>query len=174
MRIGKSGESGSITSRTLNATAGSEDTVTFDVKGWTSVEGNIIVTLGSTTQTVSYTATMSSSTYDTKSVIIQLTDDNPTLTLSTSAKRAFIDNVSVFITRSPIIYSSFTLNPEAQNLPEGDINEDGNVDVSDVTALVAHILGSTQHEAAACDINGDGEVNVSDVTALVAIILATQ
>ncbi|MBO4443234.1 MAG: endonuclease [Bacteroidaceae bacterium] len=174
VRIGKSGESGSITSRTLNATAGSEVTVTFDVKGWTSVEGNIIVTLGSTTQTVSYTATMSSSTYDTKSVIIQLTDDNPTLTLSTSAKRAFIDNVSVFITRSPIIYSSFTLNPEAQNLPEGDINEDGNVDVSDVTALVAHILGSTQHEAAACDINGDGEVNVSDVTALVAIILATQ
>lgn len=52
----------------------------------------------------------------------------------------------------------------------GDVNGDGMVNVSDVTALVSIILGNTPMDAAA-DVNGDGVVNVSDVTALVSIIL---
>ena len=53
---------------------------------------------------------------------------------------------------------------------KGDVNEDGEVNVSDVTALVSMILGNTaQNEMA--DVNEDHEVNVSDVTALVSIIL---
>ncbi|MGM9868315.1 MAG: M6 family metalloprotease domain-containing protein [Sodaliphilus sp.] len=51
----------------------------------------------------------------------------------------------------------------------GDINADGKVDVSDVTALVNAILNSITDSV--CDVNADGEVNVSDVTALVNIIL---
>lgn len=54
----------------------------------------------------------------------------------------------------------------------GDITGDGNVDVSDVTALVSVILGNTT-STPACDITGDGKVDVSDVTALVAIILSS-
>ena len=52
----------------------------------------------------------------------------------------------------------------------GDVNGDGEVNVSDVTMLVSIILGNTPMIDAA-DVNGDGEVNVSDVTALVSIIL---
>ena len=52
----------------------------------------------------------------------------------------------------------------------GDVNEDGEVNVTDVTALVSMILGNTPKNDAA-DVNGDGEVNVTDVTALVSIIL---
>ncbi len=48
----------------------------------------------------------------------------------------------------------------------GDVNADGTVNVSDVTALVNQIIGSGSYSAQACDVNGDGEVNVSDVTAL--------
>ena len=53
----------------------------------------------------------------------------------------------------------------------GDINGDGEVNVSDVTALINKILGSSTYSNAVCDINGDGEINVSDVTALINLIL---
>lgn len=49
----------------------------------------------------------------------------------------------------------------------GDINADGEVNVSDVTALVNRILGDTTYPDTICDINADGEVNVTDVTTLV-------
>ncbi|MGM9868694.1 MAG: SUMF1/EgtB/PvdO family nonheme iron enzyme [Sodaliphilus sp.] len=53
----------------------------------------------------------------------------------------------------------------------GDVNADGAVNVSDVTALVNQIIGSGSYSAQACDINADGDVNVSDVTALVNLII---
>lgn len=55
----------------------------------------------------------------------------------------------------------------------GDVNGDGVVNVSDVTALINHILGipDTFVEKAA-DVLGDGRINVSDVTALVNLILS--
>lgn len=53
----------------------------------------------------------------------------------------------------------------------GDINGDGEINVSDVTALINKILGSSTYSDASCDINGDGEINVSDVTALINQIL---
>ncbi len=53
----------------------------------------------------------------------------------------------------------------------GDLNADGEVNVSDVTALINHILGDAGITDALCDINADGVVNVSDVTALINLIL---
>ena len=55
----------------------------------------------------------------------------------------------------------------------GDINGDGEVNVSDVTALVNQILGTAQFDSATCDVNADGSIDVSDVTTLVNIILGT-
>ena len=55
----------------------------------------------------------------------------------------------------------------------GDVDGDGSISISDVTALVNIILGRDNadynHEAA--DVDGDGDVSISDVTALVNIIL---
>jgi predicted lipoprotein with Yx(FWY)xxD motif len=53
----------------------------------------------------------------------------------------------------------------------GDVNGDGKVNVSDVTALINMILGIVSTDKSAADVNGDGVVNVSDVTALINIIL---
>lgn len=53
-------------------------------------------------------------------------------------------------------------------LPIADLNEDGRVDVADVTTLVNLILNNDSSKG---DINGDGTVDVADVTALVNIIL---
>lgn len=54
---------------------------------------------------------------------------------------------------------------------KGDVNGDGSVNVTDVTALVNMILGVIPKDTARGDIDGNGTVNVSDVTALVNIIL---
>ena len=61
--------------------------------------------------------------------------------------------------------------PVEQAAIKGDVNGDGKVNVSDVTALVNMILGVIPKDEARADINGDGKVNVSDVTALINIIL---
>lgn len=54
---------------------------------------------------------------------------------------------------------------------KGDVDGDGNVNVSDVTALVNMILDIIPKDMVKADINGDGSVNVSDVTDLVNLIL---
>ena len=56
-------------------------------------------------------------------------------------------------------------------LLKGDINGDGIVNVTDVTALINTILGTASYSQDVCDINGDGVMNVTDVTALINLIL---
>ena len=53
-----------------------------------------------------------------------------------------------------------------------DINLDGAVDVSDVTAVVGAVLGGENEPG--MDLNGDGTVDVSDVTFLVGYILGQE
>ena len=57
------------------------------------------------------------------------------------------------------------------NLINGDINSDGNVNVTDVVALVFYILDPESTDYLGLDINDDGNINVSDVVQLVNIIL---
>ena len=57
---------------------------------------------------------------------------------------------------------------------KGDVNGDGKVNVSDVTALVNMILGVIATDQTRADVNGDGKINVSDVTALINIILGAS
>ena len=61
-----------------------------------------------------------------------------------------------------------------ENILAGDVNGDGKVNVSDVTALINMILGTRPIDYDAADIMKDGKVNVSDVTALINIILGTS
>ena len=63
----------------------------------------------------------------------------------------------------------------------GDINRDGDITISDVTALVNIILGkvtiendSDLYDFEAADVNQDEDISISDVTALVNIILGKQ
>lgn len=45
------------------------------------------------------------------------------------------------------------------------------VDVTDVTALVSHIIGATTYPIELCDLNADGVVDVTDVTTIITTIL---
>jgi hypothetical protein len=99
VRLGSSSNAGSITTRPLNLSAGAYN-VTLKVKGWTTVEGDITVTpSGGSPQTVSYTGTMSGP-FETKTLTFNAGSSNATITIATTAKRAFLDDV-VITTSSP-------------------------------------------------------------------------
>ena len=55
---------------------------------------------------------------------------------------------------------------------KGDIDNNGEVNVTDVTMLVNKIIGSSQISDEVCDINEDGTVDVSDITGLINLILS--
>jgi hypothetical protein len=114
VKLGTKDLAGSITSKSLDLSAsGGAFTVSFDVKGWTTVEGQIKVTVGSlATQTVTYTATISSTSYETKTLNFTGGQANSTVKIETTASRAFIDNVIVAASSSsstPTINISGTL-----------------------------------------------------------------
>ena len=55
----------------------------------------------------------------------------------------------------------------------GDVDNNGVVNISDVTALINRLLkGDPYHERA--DIDRDGMVRITDVTALISLVLANQ
>ncbi len=53
---------------------------------------------------------------------------------------------------------------------KGDVNNDGEVNIADINAVIDIIL--TGGNNARADVNGDSEVNIADVNTLIDIILA--
>ena len=119
--------------------------------------------------------TAKSSTGETSITIPKKTSAIPTWMLSTDKNKAtryriqqtagnkntpmYVDDVTIYYTA------------KGTGLMRGDVNRDGKVNVSDVTALVNMILGAVEKDEESADVNGDGKINVSDVTALINIIL---
>lgn len=92
VKIGKSKGTGSITSKALDLSA--PFTVILKVKGWTNIEGKIIVTVGSESKEVAYTAKMADA-FEEVSVSFPAATSSSTVKIATSAKRAFIDEVVI-------------------------------------------------------------------------------
>lgn len=73
-----------------------------------------------------------------------------------------------WVTGIPVGEQELTID-EKITLPGGDINGDGNINVSDLVLLTSvknYNKGVTEADNAACDINGDGNINVSDLVLL--------
>ena len=68
-------------------------------------------------------------------------------------------------------YQHILFTPE----PKGDINDDGQQSIADITALVNRLLGKQEQSSKlfvpSADVNGDDATTISDVTALVNILL---
>lgn len=97
VKLGSGKSNGSMTTKTLDLSANNGVFyVTFDVKGWSSVEGDIKISLdGTQTEIVEYTAKMTDA-FETKTVEFTGGTSNSTITIATTSKRAFIDNVKIF------------------------------------------------------------------------------
>ena len=54
----------------------------------------------------------------------------------------------------------------------GDVNNDGSVNIADVTALIDLLLGGGSISNPAADCNQDSSINISDVTALIDYLLS--
>ena len=52
---------------------------------------------------------------------------------------------------------------------KGDVNSDGEVNISDVNAVISYILNGSDNLSG--DVNGDNEVNIADVNVIIGIIL---
>ena len=71
----------------------------------------------------------------------------------------------VFLLMSAVAFTS-----AAAGYVRGDVNGDGNVNVTDVTTLIHQLLtGATSPASADC--NQDGRINITDVTGLIDYIL---
>ena len=54
----------------------------------------------------------------------------------------------------------------------GDVNRDGVVNISDITALISYAMsGHGDIDLRAADLNGDGEVSITDVTLLITLVM---
>ena len=95
-----------------------------------------------------------------------------------STKTGYTGKPITGITEAPLdgdSFNSITLtfgSPEADILP-GDANGDKKIDVSDITAIAAYILGRENEGFCQknADVNGDNKIDVSDITGTAAIIL---
>lgn len=65
------------------------------------------------------------------------------------------------------------LSSSNDNANSADVNHDGEVNISDVNAVIDIILGGA-HEGYSGDVNNDGETNISDINYLIDIILGKQ
>ena len=67
-------------------------------------------------------------------------------------------------------------NEAGTTVKRGDVNNDGEVDINDVTYLIDVVLGKdVEYNAQAADCNtesGDGDININDVTALINYVLS--
>lgn len=97
VRLGASKKVGSITTKPLDLSGnGGVFKVSFAVKGWTNVEGDIEVSLsGGKTQTVNYSAKMSGE-FETVELSFDGGTAQSTLTFATTAKRAFLDDIKIY------------------------------------------------------------------------------
>ncbi|MBV7441648.1 hypothetical protein KRX57_09460 [Weeksellaceae bacterium TAE3-ERU29] len=93
IKIGAGDSSGSITSKQLNFN-NQNITVTLNIKGWSEIEGYIIVTINGDSQDIKYNNTRSDD-YESKSVTFYNVPDNGKVEIATSEKRVYIDKVII-------------------------------------------------------------------------------
>lgn len=133
--------------------------------------GNVYVSGGETTITVSggNLITTTDGVADTTkcmgiSADADFTMTGGTVTINVNGDESYSYNVKGTETISS---GTFTVNSGSEGL-KGDVNEDGAVNVADISAIISQMAGEEDFEEA--DVNGDGAVNVADISAVIAIM----
>ena len=95
-----------------------------------------------------------------------------TLTIETLAKQAGFPPKYETTGYGPTISIKFVKGGAPEPIP-GDVNGDGEVNITDVNTAIDIIL-SPGADTKNADVNGDGEVNITDVNAVINIILSAN
>jgi hypothetical protein len=104
LKLGGSSSLGTIsTINNLNLSGnGGVFSISLDYKGWTTIEGNVLVSVnGGSAQSLTPTQFIGSTTFNSSTLNFSGGTVNSYITISTSAKRAFIANVKVFYNTTP-------------------------------------------------------------------------
>ena len=106
-----------------------------------------------------------------------------TVTYSVEGLKLTYDNTNVYVTNDETsatialaeVQDMYFTNEAAAATTRGDVNNDGLVNINDVTRLIDVVLGqNVEYNAQAADCNtesGDGDININDVTALINYVL---
>lgn len=163
-KLGSSSATGSMEATGIQLSG--KGILTFKVKKYSNDTGKLDVTISGATATGDLQITPQS---DWTEYTVNLTDANSNVSIkfATSSKRAYIDDIKLVSANedTPILL--------------GDVDNNGEVNITDVTALVNIVLGKDNNEPYvynhdAADVNEDGEVNITDVTELVNMILKNK
>ena len=97
VKLGTGSKSGSITTVPVNAEAGSALIIEIEVKGWSKVEGKLLVSIdGAEAKTIEYNATMSDDFEVCTVTFTNIPKANPSVTIATSDKRAFVNAIRIY------------------------------------------------------------------------------
>ena len=158
-KLGSSSAAGSMEAKNIMLTG--SGVLTFKVLKYSSDTGKLNVTITGATANGDLQVTPESSWTE---YTVNLTDANGTVGMkfATSSKRAYIDDIKLV-----------AAGQEPATLL-GDVNNDGEVTIADVTALVNILLGkdASGYDLDAADVNEDTDVTIADVVALVKMILS--
>lgn len=128
VKLGTSKATGSFKAKNaLSVASGTTITIRLKVKGWSSVEGQIVVSADNGAfddQSYSYKATMSSNETEEVSSSVVLSKANPTITVATSAKRAFVDEIEIYYGGGGGGTTYWDSNPNCSR--EANVTYDGN------------------------------------------------
>ena len=116
-------------------------------------------------------------TDETGAYSINVVQNNLTYTTTvTAVGYETLEDAEVLDFSNGSVQKNFTLTKAEGNFALGDVNHDGVVDINDVMAVVAAILGNQPEEyyAENADMDGTGEVDINDVMGIVDIILNGQ
>ena len=158
-KLGSSSASGSMEAKNISLIG--NGVLTFKVMKYSSDSGTLGVTITGATADGPTTITPQSSWTE---YTINLADANGAVGIkfATSSKRAYIDDIKLV---------AANIEPE---ILLGDVNNDGELTLADLKALVKILLGgdTSGYNLEATDVNGDGgEPNIADVTKLVNLLL---
>ncbi|WP_313502956.1 T9SS type A sorting domain-containing protein [Kaistella carnis] len=169
VKIGTGSLTGSITTKALDlSTDGGDFTVTLDVKGWTNVEGDIKVTVtGLASQSATYQATRTDA-FETKTFTFTGGTAGSTVTIETTSKRAFIDNVK--IVTNPVILAVGDVNATKVNLVKNTVVENNILFAAKADVQILNMSGQVVKTAV---VNENTSLDVTSLSKGMYVVTAT-
>mgnify|MGYP002624498968 CR=1 FL=1 len=100
------------------------------------------------------------------SIDADMVQTDGTVTITTKGSEARGYNVKGDETRTGGSFIVKSDDDETQQ--DGDVNDDGSVDVADISAVISQMAGTSSYDKA--DVNSDGSVDVADISAIITIM----